>query len=80
MPCADCRNNLTMGLVFPQSFGKGHPNKIRVLLRRKKEKWMLRQLIFSTDISSSIYNSTCRKHVERFTLAKNICELSQTMN
>ena len=41
---------------------------------------MLRQLMFSTDISSSTYNGTCRKHVERFTLAKNICELSQTMN
>lgn len=80
MPCADCRNNLTMGLVFPQSFEKGHPDKIRVLLGRKEEKWMLWQLTFSTDIFSSIYNSTCRKHVERSILAKNICELNQTMN
>lgn len=57
--------------------GQCYPNKIRILLGRKtKEMDVGKVTMFSIDIFSSIYNSSYRKYIERFTSAKNICQLT----
>ena len=73
-----------MRSVIPQSLGWGEGGWVGTALskqnqdsiRKEKKETDVGKVMFSLDIFGSIYNSTYRKYIERFTSAKNICQLT----